>query len=248
MIVLNDVSKIYATSEGAEALKDVTLKIEAGECFGIAGKSGEGKSTLLRIMNGLEVPTKGEVIIDGVNINTMPESELRDLRQSIGFVFQSHALVSNMTVRENILLPLRFSKNNTHDSLELVAQFVGVLDKLDRYPSQLSLGQRQRVSIARALIMQPKILLCDEITASLDDTTTLEILEVIRNIIDQYHTTVVFVSHKINDIRYLADRVAVLSHNSIETVLPNPSKGLYRVHSETYTEYVRDILAGDGYE
>jgi D-methionine transport system ATP-binding protein len=220
MIQIQNASKLYSTSEGGfHALNDITLKIERGEIFGIIGRSGAGKSTLLRLINHLEVPTGGRVVIEECEVGTLDSGQLRALRQRIGFVFQHFNLLNSISVAENVRLPLRVAGRLAppaqRQRVQEVLALVGIEDQADKYPAALSGGQRQRVGIARALANQPHILLCDEATSALDPETTASVLQLLLDIQHRLDLTVVLVTHSMNVIRTVADRVAVLDRGRL---------------------------------
>jgi D-methionine transport system ATP-binding protein len=220
VIELRQVDKVYATPAGPfHALRAVDLSVAAGEVFGIIGRSGAGKSTLLRLLNLLEQPTRGEVLIQGQDIAQLAAPTLRRLRQRIGVVFQHFNLLGSRTVYENVRFPLRVAgelnaaaqRERVHQMLELV----GLTDQAHKYPRQLSGGQRQRVGIARALANRPTLLLCDEATSALDPETTQSILTLLRSINQQLQLTIVLITHGMDVIRSVADRLAVLDHGQV---------------------------------
>ena len=214
MIDLSHIEKTYDSPSGpVHALKDISLHINQGEIYGIIGLSGAGKSTLVRCINLLERPTKGTVMVDGKDMTSMSESELRKARKSIGMIFQHFNLLSSATVFDNVAFPLKLSGASSNEIQQRVTellQLVGLGDKADQYPSQLSGGQKQRVGIARALASNPKILLCDEATSALDPQTTKAILQLIRDINSKLKLTVVVITHEMQVIKEICDRVAVI--------------------------------------
>ena len=232
MIRLSNIEKIYKSSSGdVHALKGIDLNIEKGEIYGIIGLSGAGKSTLVRCINMLERPTAGEVIVDGQDMMKLSESELRDARKNIGMIFQHFNLLSSATVYENIAFPLTLSKTPAADIEKKVLpllELVGLKDKANQYPAQLSGGQKQRVGIARALASDPKILLCDEATSALDPQTTKSILALIKDINKKLNLTVVVITHEMQVIKEICDKVAVISdgviaeRGSVLEVFTNP--------------------------
>ena len=220
MIEVRKVDKLFRTPEGPFfALREVDLTVASGEVFGVIGRSGAGKSTLLRILNLLERPTAGTVFIEGREITRLGEPDLRRLRQRIGMVFQHFNLLSSRTVYENVRLPLRIAGGSSpKEEAERVAEaleLVGLADHASKYPRQLSGGQRQRVGIARALANRPRLLLCDEATSALDPETTQSILALLRGINQHLKLTIVLITHGMDVIRAIADRVAVLDHGRI---------------------------------
>ena len=180
MIEIQHLTKTFPTADGNfDALHDVSLKIEDGEIYGIIGMSGAGKSTLVRCINMLERPTEGKVIIDGRDMSTLTEYQLREQRRNITMIFQGFNLLEQRTVLRNICFPLEISgtpKAEAKKRAEELLRVVGLSDKAASYPSQLSGGQKQRVAIARALATSPRYLLCDEATSALDPKTTRQIL------------------------------------------------------------------------
>lgn len=220
MIEVRKVDKSFHTREGPFfALREVDLSVRPGEIFGIIGRSGAGKSTLLRVFNLLERPTAGEVLLEGRAITNLDGGELRRVRQRIGMVFQHFNLLGSRTVYDNVRLPLRIAGglNSTQEAERIseVLDLVGLSDQARKYPRQLSGGQRQRVGIARALANRPQLLLCDEATSALDPETTQSILALLRDINARLKLTVVLITHGMDVIRAIADRVAVLDHGRV---------------------------------
>ncbi len=219
MIKLTDIVKTYDTENGSvHALKDINLEIKRGEIYGIIGLSGAGKSTLVRCINMLERPTSGSVIVDGKEMTTMNDSQLRAARKDIGMIFQHFNLLSTATVYENIAFPLKLagkSKTEIEAKVTPLLKLVGLENKAHQYPAQLSGGQKQRVGIARALANDTKILLCDEATSALDPQTTKAILKLIKDINKKLQLTVVVITHEMQVIKELCDKVAVLDHGVI---------------------------------
>ena len=234
MIQLSHIEKTYDSPSGpVKALKGINLTIERGEIFGIIGLSGAGKSTLIRCINMLERPTAGKVIVDGQDMTAMSEKELRKARKNIGMIFQHFNLLSSATVYDNIAFPLRLSNTPEAEIKKKVLpllELVGLADKAHQYPSQLSGGQKQRVGIARALASEPKVLLCDEATSALDPQTTRSILELIQDINRKLSLTVVVITHEMQVIKDICDKVAVIENGVIAEqgtvldVFTNPQK------------------------
>ena len=234
MIQLSHIEKTYDSPSGpVKALKGINLTIERGEIFGIIGLSGAGKSTLIRCINMLERPTAGKVIVDGQDMTVMSEKELRKARKNIGMIFQHFNLLSSATVYDNIAFPLRLSHTPEAEIKKKVLpllELVGLADKAHQYPSQLSGGQKQRVGIARALASEPKVLLCDEATSALDPQTTRSILELIQDINRKLSLTVVVITHEMQVIKDICDKVAVIENGVIAEqgtvleVFTNPQK------------------------
>ena len=219
MIKLIGIEKIYDSPSGkVHALKGIDLEIARGEIYGIIGLSGAGKSTLVRCINMLERPTAGKVIVDGQDMTTLTDSELRAARKNIGMIFQHFNLLSSATVYDNIAFPLKLSGTSDAEiekKVRPLLELVGLSDKAEQYPSQLSGGQKQRVGIARALASDPKILLCDEATSALDPQTTKSILDLIRVINETMSLTVVVITHEMQVVKEICDKVAVISNGVI---------------------------------
>lgn len=234
MIKLSNIEKIYDSPAGkVHALKGINLEIARGEIYGIIGLSGAGKSTLVRCINMLERPSAGSVFVDGKEMTKLNESELRDARKNIGMIFQHFNLLSSATVYENIAFPLTLSKVPAAEikkKVQPLLELVGLKDKANQYPAQLSGGQKQRVGIARALASDPKILLCDEATSALDPQTTKSILALIKDINKKLSLTVVVITHEMQVIKEICDKVAVISNGviaergSVLEVFTNPQQ------------------------
>lgn len=202
----------------SRAVDDVSLTINRGDVFGIIGYSGAGKSTLVRLINALERPTSGTVTVLGTNITELGESKLRPIRQKIGMIFQQFNLFSTKTVAQNIAYPLQLDhwrKDYQDARVKELLEFVGLADHADKYPSQLSGGQKQRVGIARALATNPDILLADEATSALDPETTTEVLALLKRVNEEFGITIVLITHQMNVVQQIADRVAVMSAGKV---------------------------------
>jgi putative ABC transport system ATP-binding protein/lipoprotein-releasing system ATP-binding protein len=216
-ILVKNISKVFPSSE-VPVLSDINLKIDTGEFISLTGKSGSGKSTLLYILSSLDKPSSGSVEYDSIDIEKLNEKELHEFRnKNIGFVFQFHYLLPELTAIENVLLPAR--KTNSHlefesRAIELLNEF-GLKEKLDRFPSQLSGGEQQRVSIARALIMKPKYLFADEPTGNLDSKNGEIVLEIFKEINQTLQTCIIMVTHE-PDFASLAQRQVVLVDGRIK--------------------------------
>jgi D-methionine transport system ATP-binding protein len=219
MIILENVTKIYEAANGSvTAVDNVSLQIKEGEIFGIIGYSGAGKSSLIRLLNGLEKPTSGKVIVAGRDMANIRGKELREARQEIGMIFQHFNLLWSRTVHENIAFPLEIAgipKEKRKKRVDELIQLVGLQGREHAYPSQLSGGQKQRVGIARALANNPKVLLCDEATSALDPQTTDSILELLVDINKRLGLTIVLITHEMHVIRKICDRVAVMENGKI---------------------------------
>jgi putative ABC transport system ATP-binding protein len=222
-IKLQDVTKIYQTGEvETVALKNVSVSIESGEFVVLLGPSGSGKSTLLNVCSGLDVPTSGKIEIDGEIISDFTTKELtRFRRNNLGFIFQQYNLLQSLTVIENVEVG-RTIAMNPFDSLEIIEK-VGMTPNKDKYPYQLSGGEQQRVSIARAIVKKPKILFCDEPTGALDEVNAKEILGVIQDLNETFGTTVVLITHN-PSIAVIADKIIRLNSGEVVEVRKNKQK------------------------
>lgn len=207
------------------AVQDVSLEIPRGSIQGIIGFSGAGKSTLLRNINLLEVPTSGEVRVDGTEITALRGEGLRRARHHIGMIFQGFNLVNNLTVAQNVALSLKFAGvTDTKERVRRAAEaleIVDITDKASNYPAQLSGGQKQRVAIARALATKPQVLLCDEPTSALDPFTTATVLQYLADVNREFGITVVIVTHEMDVIKALADNVAVMEDGRLVEQFPS---------------------------
>ena len=220
MIELSHINKTFQSKGGpVHALKDIHLKIEDGEAFGVIGESGAGKSTLLRLINALERPNEGDVKVGDTLVNSLNKSHLRAHRKEIGMIFQQFNLLSNKTVEDNVRLPLSLHSYENPLSVDEVLSFVGLEDKKKSYPSQLSGGQKQRVGIARALITRPKILLCDEPTSALDRNTTEGIVEVLKRAHQEFNMTIIVVTHELPVVKALCNRSAIMEKGEIVDIV-----------------------------
>lgn len=221
-VAFRDLAKVYHSStQPVYALQDINLDIPAGSIFGIIGRSGAGKSSLLRTINRLETPTSGQVLVDEIDIGRLNETELVQLRRRIGMIFQHFNLLSAKTVFENIALPLKVAgvpKAQITQRVNELLNLVGLQDKHSSYPRRLSGGQKQRVGIARALATDPEILLCDEATSALDPETTHSILGLLREINQKLGITIILITHEMSVIREIADHVLVLEQGRMAEV------------------------------
>jgi D-methionine transport system ATP-binding protein len=248
VIETRGVGKTYYTPTAEfQALREVDLQVSAGEVFGIIGRSGAGKSTLLRTLNLLERPTTGSVLIEGADVTQLDGEPLRRLRQRIGIIFQHFNLLKSKTVTENVRLPLRISgeldRAAQDQRVAELLELVGLTRNAQKFPSQLSGGERQRVGIARALANRPQILLCDEATSALDPETTQSILELLLEINRKLKLTIVLITHGMDVIRTVADRVAILDHGRIVE-----TGSVVEVFLNPRHEVTRALLAQSGVE
>jgi D-methionine transport system ATP-binding protein len=208
----------YRDKPSVQALQDIDFSIPRGSVTGVIGRSGAGKSSLVRLINGLEKPTAGRVVVDGRDISALAGRELRLAQRSIGMIFQHFNLLSSRTAADNIALPLEiagWSKNDIAVRVSELLELVGITDKYDRYPSELSGGQKQRVGIARALATRPNVLLSDEATSALDPQTTRSILDLLANINRELGVTIVLITHEMSVVRQLAKEVVVIDAGHI---------------------------------
>ncbi len=232
MIKVSNLSKTFNTSNSiTEALHDVSFEVNKGEIYGVIGLSGAGKSTLVRCINLLEKPDSGKVYIDGEDLLSLDEKQLREKRRKIGMIFQSFNLLMQDKVIDNVCFPMEIigiKKSEARSKALQYLKIVGLEDKADVYPNQLSGGQRQRVAIARVLASKPEILLCDEATSALDPETTKSILELIKDINKKYSITVIVITHEMSVIQEICNRCAVLENgrlaeeNSVEELFRHP--------------------------
>ena len=220
MLLLNDVYKVYGkkNEKKVEALRGINLSVNKGEIFGVVGFSGAGKSTLIRCVNLLERPTHGQILINGVDLLSLSPKELREQRKKIGMIFQHYNLLHSKTIFQNVAMPLILdgkSKQYIKEKVTQLLSFVGLEDRMSHYPEQLSGGQKQRVGIARALATDPDILLCDEATSALDPSTTESVLDLLRKVRAEFDITILMITHEMNVIRDVCDKVAVIEGGKI---------------------------------
>lgn len=245
LIEFRGVGKTFGSgSRAVTALEGIDLSVEPGEVFAVIGHSGAGKSTLVRLINALERADSGTVLVGGTDITGLPERRLRQVRRGIGMVFQQFNLLRSRTAFGNVAYPLKVAGWDSARREERVAEllrFVGLLDKAWHYPDQLSGGQQQRIGIARALATNPEILLADEATSALDPETTGEVLDLLGRINAELGITIVVITHEMDVMRRIADRVAVLDagrlveQGRVADVFANPA-------AETTRRFVRTVL------
>ena len=239
MIQIEHLNKTYVSRQGEThiALTDINLTIDDGSVFGIIGQSGAGKSTLVRCLNLLERPTSGSIIINGRDITSLSEKELREFRSSVSMVFQNFSLLQQRTVLRNVMFPLELrhaDKKEAEKRARELLELVGLADKCDKYPSQLSGGQQQRVAIARALVNNPSIMLCDEATSALDSMTTHSILKLLKDINEKMGVTIVLITHSLAVAELICDNVVVIDEGKIveegktEDIFANPQSNVAR--------------------
>lgn len=245
MIEFKNIYKTFKTKNSeVHALQDVSLTVEKGDIFGVIGFSGAGKSTLVRMVNALEVPTAGTVLVNGKDVATLKGTDLRNFRKNIGMIFQHFNLLESKTVYQNIAIPLQLEnwpKDKIDQRVKELLHFVELDDKAKALPGQLSGGQKQRVGIARALALNPEILLCDEATSALDPRTTDSILELLRKINKDLNVTILMITHQMNVIQQVCNKVAVLEKGqlveagSVIDVFGNPQK-------DTTKGFIRTVI------
>lgn len=216
MIRIENVSKSF---DNLQILKGVSLNIEKGGIFGIVGRSGVGKSTLLRCVNGLEQYNSGSIKVDGAEVGSLSPEELRLFRKNVGMVFQNFSLVTRASVYENIAFAMKIwncDKNRIDRRVKELLEVVGIPEKINARARDLSGGQKQRVALARALAMNPSVLLCDEATSALDPKSTIDILSLLDEINKNFNITIVMVTHEMEVIKTLCDSMAVMANGNVE--------------------------------
>lgn len=248
MIKLSNITKTYSSKAGdIHAVKGIDLSIDKGQIFGIIGQSGAGKSTLIRCINMLERPTSGRVLVNGEDMTKLSENQLLKSRRQISMIFQHFNLLTSRTVFDNVAFPLELQGIDPKKIKETVMpllELVGLEERADYYPSQLSGGQKQRVGIARALANNPKVLLCDEATSALDPQTTKSILDLLKDINKKFNLTIVLITHEMNVIKEICDKVAVIEggviveHGDVLEVFTNPQ-------TDTCKEFISTIINHD---
>ncbi|WP_111493231.1 MULTISPECIES: methionine ABC transporter ATP-binding protein [Marinobacter] len=238
MIEFVEVHKAY-TVEGREipALQPTNMAIEKGEVFGIVGHSGAGKSTLVRLINRLEDPSGGRILIDGEDVTGYDAGELRAFRRKVGMIFQHFNLLSSKTVEDNIAFPMKlagiYSRDEIRTRVDELLKRVGLSHHARKFPNQLSGGQKQRVGIARALACRPSILLCDEATSALDPQTTQSVLRLLADLNRELGLTIVLITHEMDVVRRVCDRVAVMDAGEVVEMGPVTDVFLHPQHHTT---------------
>lgn len=219
LIKIENLTKHYDAAQGTvKAINGLNLEVNDGEIFGMIGPSGAGKSTLIRMLNLLEEPTAGTISINDTDLTELSSQNLRAARQKIGMIFQHFNLLSSRTVIGNVAFPLEIagvSKKQRRKKAKELIELVGLSDRAEHYPAQLSGGQKQRVGIARALANNPDLLLSDEATSSLDPESTKSVLELLARIRDEMNLTIILITHEMEVIKEICDRVAVLEAGKI---------------------------------
>lgn len=255
MIKLDQINVMFKDKNNTilHAVKDVSLTIKEGEIFGIVGYSGAGKSTLVRVINLLQKPSSGNVVVNDHNLLSLTAKQLNQARKKIGMIFQHFNLMNARTVYGNVLYPLRdsnLSKTEKDQKINQLLALVGLADKKDFYPSQLSGGQKQRVAIARALANDPTILLCDEATSALDPKTTQSILKLLKELNQRLKLTIVLITHEMQVVKDICHRVAVmeqgkvLEQNDIVSIFSHPNQPLTQnfIRTASNIEHAYDTI------
>ena len=239
MYQLKQVSHVYGEKQ---AINELSFSVERGSFVGVVGKSGSGKSTLLRLLNLMESPSRGRLSLNGLDVGELSTKEKQRWKQKIGMAFQHFNLLNNLTVAENVALPLKLIGQKDQAYVTELLAFVGLQEKMTAYPSQLSGGEKQRVSIARALVRKPEILLCDEVTSALDEEYADEVLILLQKIHQAFGLTIFFVSHDLAAVKKVCHRVLVLEEGKLQgEVMNTPIK--VEMDTVTYFEKVQRRLA-----
>lgn len=242
MIELQAINVSFQQKEKTiQAVKQVDLSIAKGDVYGIVGYSGAGKSTLVRVMNLLQKPTSGKVIINGTELGKLSPKELRKERKSIGMIFQHFHLMESRTIFDNVDFSLKYTKKSKQERRQKVNELltlVGLEEKATAYPKQLSGGQKQRVAIARALASDPQVLLCDEATSALDPKTTHQILALLKKLNQQLGLTIVLITHEMQVVKEICNKVAVMENG--EVIEQGSSVQIFSAPKEVLTqEFIR---------
>lgn len=217
MIEIKNLKKLWE-DDGSSVLEGINLTIEDGDIYALVGRSGAGKSTLLRCINGLTSYQEGSLKVDGCEIKDLKDKELREFRRHVGMIFQQFSLLERETVYKNVALPMqcwKYPKDQIDKKVRELLELVGLGDKMDAKPRNLSGGQKQRVAVARALTMDPKILLCDEATSALDPKTTNSILDLLMEINQKLGITVIIVTHQMEVVRKACNKACILENGKI---------------------------------
>ncbi len=225
LIEIKDARKEYGSGESlVKALDGVYLSLDEGKVYVVLGPSGSGKSTLLNMLGGLDVLTSGEIIVDGINISKANKKEMTEYRRKIiGFVFQFYNLVPDLTALENIEVVSDISNKESNLDIDEIMESLEISNLKDRFPRELSGGQQQRIAIARALVKNPKILLCDELTGALDTKSSRSVLKVIEKVNQKYHTTIMIITHN-EAIQGIADVIIRFKDGQVHSIEDNKNK------------------------
>ncbi len=249
LVSFKGVTKHYGTTSSNHlAIDNLSLEIQRGEILGVIGESGAGKSTLLQLINGLVTPSAGTITVAGKDVSELSGSDLRALRRDIGVLFQGVDLMSSRTVASNVALPLQLgratrdvplTRAQERKQIDDILEFVGLTHRADYFPAQLSGGEQQRVGLARALVTQPTLLLCDEPTSSLDAKTTSGVLDVLSRARTELGTTIVLVTHDLDVVKAICDRAALLEDGQLRehfTVKGSDYRSLPSYHEQVKRE------------
>lgn len=243
MIEAKNLTKVYhVDGKKFKAVDDVSFTVDKGDIFAIIGLSGAGKSTLVRLLNRLEEPDEGSVIIDGVDIMNLRQKELLDIRKRMAFIFQTFNLFNQYSVLQNVMYPLGLSnfKGDKKKTAREVLDYVGLISKEKAYPMELSGGQRQRVAIARALVTKPEIILSDEATSALDPESTRIITDLYKRARDDFNTTTIMITHQMEVAKDTSNKIAVMEHGKI--IESNDTVELFRnPKSKLAQSFVRKV-------
>jgi putative ABC transport system ATP-binding protein len=225
LIEIKDARKEYGQGDSlVKALDGVDLSLEEGKVYVVLGPSGSGKSTLLNMVGGLDVLTSGSIVVDGIDISKANKKEMTDYRRKvIGFVFQFYNLVPDLTALENIEVVADISNKETNLDIDEIMESLEIKDLKNRFPRELSGGQQQRIAIARALVKNPKILLCDELTGALDTKSSRSVLKVIEKVNKKYHTTIIIITHN-EVIQGIADVIIRFKDGNVNSIIENKNK------------------------
>jgi putative ABC transport system ATP-binding protein len=225
LIEIKNAKKEYGNGDSlVKALDDVNLSLDEGKIYVVLGPSGSGKSTLLNMVGGLDVLTSGTIIVDGIDISKANKKEMTEYRRKIiGFVFQFYNLVPDLTALENIEVVSDISNKETNLNIDEIMEALEILDLKNRFPRELSGGQQQRIAIARALVKNPKILLCDELTGALDTKSSRSVLKVIEKVNQKYHTTIIIITHN-EVIQGIADVIIRFKDGNVNSIIENKNK------------------------
>lgn len=257
MISLKDVSVTFTqpNKETVQAVKNVSLEVDKGDFYGIVGYSGAGKSTLVRVINLLQRPTSGSVIVNQTELTALPAKALREKRKTIGMIFQHFNLMDSRNVFDNVDFSLKYagiSKQERRQKVTELLSLVGLEEKARSFPSQLSGGQKQRVAIARALANDPEILLCDEATSALDPKTTLQILALLKKLNRKLGLTIVIITHEMQVVKEICNKVAVMENGEIieqgksVQIFSQPAKPLTKdfIRTATHIDQALETILG----
>lgn len=225
MIELKNVSKTYE-AKNKPALENISFQVAKGEILGVVGSSGSGKSTLLQLLNLTEKPSSGEILFEQKESKNFFPKEIRSKKQKMAMIFQQFNLLHNLTVAENVALPLKLMGGKSSEKVLRYLDFVGLKEYATMYPRELSGGQKQRVAIARALVKDPQLLLCDEPTSALDEKSTQEIIALLKKIHEEFSPTIILVSHELSVVKALCPKALILEEGKlVETVLVKQTLG-----------------------